>query len=105
VMNGIFGAVSGLACVMGPNAVAFLIGRAKERGEGGKRYEAMWWVGLVFYSMQVLVIGVALTAGRRIQGARQARMEKEAEEGEEREDEEKERREEGRDKENKGVLS
>lgn len=58
-INGIFGAVAGGACMVGPTLVAFLI-RHSSFG-----YSSMAWVGLTFYILHFPAILTAITAGER----------------------------------------
>uniref|UniRef100_A0A7R9YX00 Major facilitator superfamily (MFS) profile domain-containing protein n=1 Tax=Chlamydomonas euryale TaxID=1486919 RepID=A0A7R9YX00_9CHLO len=58
-INGIFGAVAGAACMIGPTAVAMLI---KHTSLG---YQSMAWVGLTFYALHFPAILTAVTAGEK----------------------------------------
>ncbi|KAG2501542.1 hypothetical protein HYH03_000049 [Edaphochlamys debaryana] len=59
-INGVFGAVAGGACMVGPVLVAM---GAKYTG---LRYMSMPWVGLVLYALQLPAIATAVLAGRRL---------------------------------------
>ncbi|KAG2434076.1 hypothetical protein HXX76_007804 [Chlamydomonas incerta] len=59
-INGVFGAVAGGACMVGPVLVAML---AKYTS---LRYMSMPWVGLVLYSLHLPVILTAITAGNKL---------------------------------------
>lgn len=59
-INGVFGAVAGAACMVGPVLVAQL---AKHTT---LRYLAMPWVGLVLYGLQLPAVATAILAGNRL---------------------------------------
>jgi len=59
-INGIFGAVAGGACMVGPTLVAML---AKYTP---LRYNAMAWVGLAFYALHYPAILTTMAAGRSL---------------------------------------
>lgn len=59
-INGVFGAVAGAACMVGPTLVAML---AKNTPLG---YTAMAWVGLTFYALHLPTILTAMAAGSRL---------------------------------------
>ncbi|GLI68054.1 hypothetical protein VaNZ11_012349 [Volvox africanus] len=59
-INGVFGAVAGGACMVGPVLVAMI---AKY---SSLRYMAMPWVGLVLYALHLPVILIAAIAGRKL---------------------------------------
>jgi hypothetical protein len=57
-INGLFGAVAGCACMVGPNLVALLVKHSS------LEYNSMAWVGLSFYLLHFPAILVAMTSGR-----------------------------------------
>eukprot|EP00798_Chlamydomonas_sp_ICE-L_P003780 gene3780-13848_t len=82
-INGLFGAVAGGACMVGPNLVALLSSVYSTKDAGGEThycvngtkdavgethywFQAMAWVGMLFYTLHFPALAAALIAGSQL---------------------------------------